>query len=232
MPLQRPSGQAPASAVPASSESVRLEEPEVIGERNLRRPPPLHGPTPPTAAPSASAPRPAARPEQRRPRLLRPVGRRHCRRGAWSCDRRRPALGCEWTGACAAARRWCCATCRCASCGVTVEREGFKADERRVALSAAQPTVTVDARLVSRHAAGAGGDNRRAGDRIASARRLGLCRRPAGREPRRCRCPTSSPGTHRIRLEMAGFSPWVTTASIQAGVRTRVAASLERGTQE
>ena len=44
--------------------------------------------------------------------------------------------------------------------------------------------------------------------------------------------PDSSPGTHRIRLEMEGFSPWVTTAEVQAGARTRVAASLERGTQE
>ena len=44
--------------------------------------------------------------------------------------------------------------------------------------------------------------------------------------------PDSSPGTHRIRLEMAGFSPWVTTAVVQAGARTRVAASLERGTPE
>ncbi len=32
---------------------------------------------------------------------------------------------------------------------VTIERDGFKADERRVALSAAQPTVTVEARLAA-----------------------------------------------------------------------------------
>ena len=44
--------------------------------------------------------------------------------------------------------------------------------------------------------------------------------------------PDATPGTHRIRLEMTGFSPWMTTANVQAGVRTRVAASLERGTPE
>jgi hypothetical protein len=44
--------------------------------------------------------------------------------------------------------------------------------------------------------------------------------------------PDSSPGTHRIQLELEGFNPWVTTAQVQAGARTRVAASLERGTPE
>jgi hypothetical protein len=44
--------------------------------------------------------------------------------------------------------------------------------------------------------------------------------------------PDLAPGTRRIRLQLAGFSPWVTTAQVQAGTRTRVAASLERGTPE
>jgi len=41
--------------------------------------------------------------------------------------------------------------------------------------------------------------------------------------------PDVAPGTHRVRIELAGFTPWVTMAEIKAGVRSRVAASLEQG---
>ena len=41
--------------------------------------------------------------------------------------------------------------------------------------------------------------------------------------------PDVAPGPHRVRIEMAGFSPWVTMAEVKAGVRSRVAASLEQG---
>jgi serine/threonine-protein kinase len=34
-------------------------------------------------------------------------------------------------------------------------------------------------------------------------------------------------GTHSIRLELAGYRPWVTTVTVKAGARTRIAASLE-----
>jgi hypothetical protein len=44
--------------------------------------------------------------------------------------------------------------------------------------------------------------------------------------------PDQAPGTRRIRLQLDGFNPWVTTALVQAGARTRVAASLERGIPE
>jgi len=44
--------------------------------------------------------------------------------------------------------------------------------------------------------------------------------------------PALEPGTRRIRLQLEGFNPWVTTAQVQAGTRTRVAASLERGIPE
>ena len=114
---------------------------------------------------------------------------------------------------------------------VTIERNGFKADERRVALSAAQPTVTVEAKLASNAppppAATTGAlviESRPSGATVfVDGRRMGTT--PMS-------LPDSSPGTHRIRLEMEGFSPWVTTADVQAGARTRVAASLERGTPE
>ena len=114
---------------------------------------------------------------------------------------------------------------------VTIEREGFKPDERRVALSAAQPTVTVDARLA---ASAPPPPESTTGVLVIESRPAGATvfvdGRRIGTTP--MSLPDSSPGTHRIRLEMAGFNPWVTTADVQAGTRTRVAASLERGTQE
>jgi len=114
---------------------------------------------------------------------------------------------------------------------VTLEREGFKSDERRVALSAAQPTVTVEARLVSTTPP----------PPVATTGALVIESRPSGATvfidgQRMGTTPMSlpdlSPGTRRIRLEMTGFSPWVTTAEVEAGARGRVAASLERGTPE
>ncbi|MDO8835351.1 MAG: PEGA domain-containing protein, partial [Vicinamibacterales bacterium] len=34
-------------------------------------------------------------------------------------------------------------------------------------------------------------------------------------------------GTHVVRLELAGYRPWVTTVTVKAGARARIAASLE-----
>lgn len=34
-------------------------------------------------------------------------------------------------------------------------------------------------------------------------------------------------GTHAVRLELAGYRPWVTTVTVKAGARVRIAASLE-----
>jgi hypothetical protein len=35
-------------------------------------------------------------------------------------------------------------------------------------------------------------------------------------------------GTHEVRVELAGFSPWVTSVRLKGGSQTRVSASLER----
>jgi PEGA domain len=114
---------------------------------------------------------------------------------------------------------------------VTVERDGFSPDERRVALSAAQPAVTVDARLA---AVAPPAPAATTGTLVIESRPAGatvfLNGRQVGTTP--MSVPETAPGTHRIRLEMAGFNPWVTTAAVQAGARSRVAASLERGTPE
>jgi len=45
------------------------------------------------------------------------------------------------------------------------------------------------------------------------------------------RAPLSIPdvaeGTHEVRVELAGFSPWVTSVRVKDGSRARVGASLE-----
>lgn len=40
----------------------------------------------------------------------------------------------------------------------------------------------------------------------------------------------SAPGSHRVRLELAGYAPWTATVRVSAGERTRIAASLEPST--
>ena len=113
---------------------------------------------------------------------------------------------------------------------VTVAREGFQPDDRRVALTAARPSVTVDAQL----SPVAPVNVATTGALLVESRPIGatvfLDGRAVGVTP--LSLPVVEPGTRRITLQLDGFNPWVTTAQIQAGTRTRVAASLERGTPE
>ena len=111
---------------------------------------------------------------------------------------------------------------------VTVERAGFHADEQRVALSAARPTVTVDAKLapVAPPAPVATTGSLVIESRPSGAR-VFLDGQDLGTTP--VSLPEVTPGPHRVRIELAGFSPWVTMAEIKAGTRSRVAASLEQG---
>jgi hypothetical protein len=111
---------------------------------------------------------------------------------------------------------------------VTVEHGGFHAEEQRVALTAAKPAVTVDAKLapLAPPAPVATTGSLLIESRPAGARAF-LDGRDLGTTP--VTLPEVAPGPHRVRIEMAGFSPWVTMAEIKAGVRSRVAASLEQG---
>ena len=77
------------------------------------------------------------------------------------------------------------------------DRRARRVQARRAARRAERGAADGDRRGAAgrQRAATAGGDDRRAGDRIAPVRRHRVRRRPAGREPRRCRCPTR----HRAR---------------------------------
>ncbi len=111
---------------------------------------------------------------------------------------------------------------------ITIEHGGFHSEEQRVALSAAKPTVTVDAKLtpLAPPAPVATTGSLVIESRPAGARAF-LDGQDIGTTP--VSLPDVAPGPHRVRIEMAGFSPWVTMAEIKAGVRSRVAASLEQG---
>jgi len=111
---------------------------------------------------------------------------------------------------------------------VTVSQPGYKPSEQRVALSAARPTATVEARLVAEAgeaAVGATTGSLFVESRPSSAQ-VFIDNRSIGTTP--VSVPDLSPGNHRVRLELAGFTSWVTMAEVKAGARTRVSASLEQ----
>ena len=111
---------------------------------------------------------------------------------------------------------------------VTVSQPGYKASEQRVALSAARPTATIEARLVAEAGQAASGET--TGSLFVESRpssaQVFIDNRSIGTTP--VSIPELSLGNHRVRLELAGFTSWVTMAEVKAGARTRVAASLEQ----
>jgi PEGA domain len=114
-----------------------------------------------------------------------------------------------------------------------IAHPGYKSDERRVALTTKNPTITVDARLAAQEPIPQGA-TATTGVVVVESRPSGaqvtMDGTPVGATP--LTLPEVAPGTHRITLQMSGFSPWVTTAQVTAGARTRVAASLEQGPQQ
>lgn len=209
---------AEAEDAPIAEPPVRVEDPEVIGERNLpppaaappsraarEEPPPSRATAPPPAprsspgrltirsTPAGAAVRVDGRLRGRTPLVIRDLPLRVVR--------------------------------------VTLQRDGYQPDDRRVALSAARPAVTVESTLTPVKPATPAETT---GTLVVESRPTGATvyvdGQALGVTP--LSLPELAPGTRRIRLQLAGFSPWVTTAQVQAGTRTRVAASLERGTPE
>ena len=233
--LARPAVQSaasqPAGQAMPDSEPVAVEDPEVIGERGL--PPPQATPQAPQAqggaagaapgrqAAPAPAPRPPPRAEAAPPAPAGGLLVRSTPSGA------RVRVDGRVRGRTPLVLRDLPLRVH----RVRVEQDGYQADERRVALSARQPTVTVESRLT---AVAPPPPTATSGALLVESRPTGATvfvdGRRIGATP--LSLPDVAPGTRRIRLELAGFSPWVTTADVQAGERTRVAASLERGTQE
>lgn len=226
-----------AEDAPMAEPPVRVEDPEVIGERNL--PPPTAVPPsraareePPRTAPAAperqNRPAPAAAPPSRAT-AAPPVPRSSPGR-----------LNIRSTPAGAAVRvdgrlrgrtPLVIRDLPLRVVRVTLQRDGYQPDDRRVALSAARPAATVESTLTPVKAAAPAETT---GTLVVESRPVGATVYVDGQAIGVTPLSVSdlAPGTRRIRLQLAGFNPWVTTAQVQAGTRTRVAASLERGTPE
>ena len=115
------------------------------------------------------------------------------------------------------------------SATVSIEQTGYRPDEHRITLSAAHPSATVDARLTRDIPERTG--NATTGALVIESRPTGarvfLDDQEIGVTP--LSLPDIAPGAHRVRLELTGFTRWITTSQVTAGARTRVAASLEQG---
>ena len=229
----------------ADAAPVNVDEPEVIGERGL--PPPGGGraaaapadrqpnaaaarpPAPPTPAPrsseSAAAPGAGRTREEPRSRPAAPATGRLLVRSTPS------GAQVKVDGRVRGRTPLVLRDLPLGAVRLSVEQAGYQIDERRISLTAASPSVTVESRLTR---VPPPTPVATAGALVVESRPSGATvfvdGRQVGSTP--LSVPDVTPGTRRIRLEMAGFNPWVTTTDVQAGTRTRVAASLERGSQE
>ena len=118
---------------------------------------------------------------------------------------------------------------------VRVTRQGYVAAERRVRISAAQPTQAIDVELVAARpvreaapppqAAGRSSGSLMVESRPAGAR-VFVDGRLVGTTPLLLDAVVA--GAHAVRLELEGFSPWTATAQVTGGERARVSGSLSR----
>jgi hypothetical protein len=224
-----------AETAPPSEAPVRVDDPEVIGERNL--PPPNATPQRRPTADQAARPAPSPSRPQNPPAA---AAARPSRTASPPPAAAPGRLTVRSTPAGAAVRvdgrlrgrtPLVVRDLPLRVVRVTLERDGYQPDDRRVALSVARPSVTVESTLAPVKPATPAETT---GTLVVESRPVGATvyvdGQALGVTP--LSLPDLAPGTRRIRLQLAGFSPWVTTAQVQAGTRTRVAASLERGTPE
>jgi hypothetical protein len=116
-----------------------------------------------------------------------------------------------------------------------VSREGYITEQRRVTLSARQPSQTVDVTL-KRTAPPATTSARSSAPAERFVGTLVVESRPAGAKVfvdgkgmgvTPVTIPEVRVGSHVVRLEMVGHRRWSTSIRVVAGERERVAASLE-----
>ena len=130
---------------------------------------------------------------------------------------------------------------------ISVSRRGYLAEERRVVLTSARPSRSLEIRL-SQSASAADGRSGATSSKPADSRAgvggaaavtatgvLLIESRPAGAsvvidgQPRGTTPLTvaaMAPGNYRVNLSLAGYQPFATTVRVVAGERTRAAASL------
>jgi hypothetical protein len=111
---------------------------------------------------------------------------------------------------------------------IRVTREGYTAQERRVVLSASQPSSTVNVTLAAvKPAAPTSARGTLVVDSRPQGARVSLDGRSVGTTP--LTIPNLAPGEHVIMIEREGYRGWSDTVRITAGDTSKVAASLEAG---
>ncbi len=209
-------------AVQEAPLATRVDEPQVKPEPATQTPPPAQGPV---ARPQAAVPAEPATP----PATERTRGRRETVPPGKLLIRSTPSgARVSINGRARGRTPLILRDMPLRVLAVTVSQPGYKPSEQRVALSAARPTATVEARLVAEggeSAVGATTGSLFVESRPSSAQ-VFIDNRSIGTTP--VSIPELSPGNHRVRLELAGFTSWVTMAEVKPGARTRVSASLEQ----
>jgi hypothetical protein len=123
---------------------------------------------------------------------------------------------------------------------ISIARRGYIAEERRVVLTSARPSRTLDVRLtlepVAASASATEGRSGAIGRRpVRTTGSLVVESRPSGSavvidgKPRGVTPLTLealAPGDYRVNLSLAGYQSFATTVRVVAGERTRAAASL------
>jgi hypothetical protein len=114
---------------------------------------------------------------------------------------------------------------------VRVQRDGFTAEERQVALTRSRPSRSLDLRLTRTEApaaAASAATTAKTGTLVIESRPTGatvlINGRPAGTTP--VTVGDLAPGSYTVQLQLADFRPISTTVRVVAGERARVAASL------
>ena len=227
-----PAATATAAADPTADTSREVQDPEVIGERGLPSPaagarraaPERSTSSTPGSAPVARTPaRPATRPAAGAETA--PAGRVLVRSEPAGA---RVLVDGRVRGTTPAALR----DLPFGAVTLTVERDGYRPETRRISLTRERPSAAVTVQLNQTGAASPG--PARAGGAAAgvlvvesrpSGARVTVDGRPIGTTP--LSLPEVSSGRHTVRLEMSGFRSWSTSIEVAPGERTRVAASLE-----
>jgi eukaryotic-like serine/threonine-protein kinase len=112
---------------------------------------------------------------------------------------------------------------------VRVMRDGYEAAERRVTLTSSRPVETVNVTLTHLPPppppVATGGSGTLRVESLPSGASVYLDGRLVGTTPLSVSDVPS--GQHAVRLELTGYTPWETSATVTAGADNRVAGSLE-----
>jgi hypothetical protein len=114
---------------------------------------------------------------------------------------------------------------------VRVVREGYATAERRITITAARPSQTMSvplarARTAQTAAAPAAGPGKMTVISRPAGARVFVDEKLVGTTP--LQLPSIAAGSHRVRLELAGYKNWVSSVDVAAAEQKRVAASLDR----